>query len=123
MKKIKFILACIICISLFSFTGTNHNPAHKGKEKHMCAGVQAQLCGNCGFGNKKDNCVKCDKWVASSGVKAQLCNDCGFGNKKDNCVKCGKWVASSTVPAQLCGSCGFGNKKDNCVKCGKWVGN
>ena len=24
--------------------------------------------------------------------KAMLCGDCGFGSKKDNCVKCGKWA-------------------------------
>lgn len=24
---------------------------------------QAQLCGNCGFGSKKDNCVICGKWA------------------------------------------------------------
>ena len=53
---------------------------------------RAQLCNNCGFGNKKDNCVKCGKWVANNGIPAQLCNDCGFGNKKDNCAKCGKWA-------------------------------
>ena len=124
MKTVKIILSCILCISLFSFSGNKNNSVHKGKnEKHLCAGVKAQLCSDCGFGNKKDNCAKCDKWIASSKVKAQLCNDCGFGNKKDNCVKCGKWVASNGVQAMLCSDCGFGNKKDNCVKCNKWVGN
>ena len=53
--------------------------------------------------------------------EARLCNRCGFGNKKDNCVRCGKWVGSFRQLAYLCGSCGFGNKKDNCAICGKWA--
>ena len=122
MKALKTILACILCISLFSFTGTNDGPAPKNKDHTCTAGVKAQLCSDCGFGNKKDNCAKCNKWIASSKVKAYLCNDCGFGNKKDNCCKCDKWVASNGVQAMLCGDCGFGNKKDNCVKCNKWIG-
>ena len=80
---------------------------------------RAMYCNSCGFGNKKDNFVKCGKWVGSTRHPAFLCGDCGFGNKKDNCVKCGKWVASSGVPSVMCGDCGFGNKKDLCVKCGK----
>jgi len=54
------------------------------------ATVMAQLCGQCGFGNKKDTCVKCGKTTFGRGVMAQLCGQCGFGNKKDSCVKCGK---------------------------------
>ncbi|HXB42222.1 MAG TPA: hypothetical protein VNZ49_16905 [Bacteroidia bacterium] len=128
MKTTKIISAGILsmlCVLFLSFTFKNHEPkgAYFGSNSHIiCAGVKAQLCGDCGFGNKKDNCAKCGKWVASSGVQAMLCSDCGFGNKKDNCVKCGKWVASSGVKAQLCSDCGFGNKKDNCVKCNKWIG-
>ncbi len=54
--------------------------------------VPAQLCNNCGFGSKKDNCAKCDKWMGGSKIPANLCNNCGFGSKKDNCVKCGNWA-------------------------------
>ena len=53
--------------------------------------------------------------------EARLCNSCGFGSKKDNCVRCGKWVGSFRQLAYLCGSCGFGSKKDNCAICGKWA--
>ena len=52
---------------------------------------------------------------------ASLCGDCSFGSKKDNCVKCGKWVGSSKARAFVCGDCGFGSKKDNCVICSKWA--
>lgn len=118
MKTIKVIFLCILCISLFSFSVTHNSK----KNKHVCKGIKAQLCQDCGFGAKKDYCAKCNKWVASNGIPAQLCQDCGFGAKKDNCCKCGKWVASNGVPAKLCQDCGFGAKKDNCVKCNKWVG-
>jgi ribosomal protein L37E len=118
MKTLKFISAFLLFIGLFSFSGTPHPKS----TKHICKGVKAKLCSDCGFGNKKDNCAKCNKWIASTKIEAQLCNDCGFGNKKDNCCKCGKWVASNGVQAMLCNDCGFGNKKDNCVKCNKWVG-
>ena len=52
----------------------------------------AILCGGCSFGNKKDNCAKCDKWMGGNKTLAHVCNSCGFGNKKSNCVKCGKWA-------------------------------
>ncbi len=81
----------------------------------------ARLCGNCGFGSKKDNCAKCGKWMASTRIPARLCSDHGFGSKADNCVTCGKWVGSNKQLAYVCGNCGFGSKKDNCVKCGKWA--
>jgi hypothetical protein len=81
----------------------------------------ANLCNNCGFGSKKDNCCKCNKWMGSKKIPARLCNDCGFGSKKDNCCKCDKWMGSNKTPANLCNDCGFGNKKDNCCKCGKWA--
>ncbi len=81
----------------------------------------AFLCNNCGFGNKKNDCVKCGKWIGGGGSPAHLCNSCGFGSKKNDCVKCGKWTGSARIPAQLCNSCSFGNKKNNCVKCGKWT--
>lgn len=116
MKALRPVLAVAICFCLFSFSGTM--PPHKTIRK----GVKAQLCQDCGFGNKKDNCAKCNKWMGNTKITAQLCSDCGSGNKKDNCCKCGKWVASNGVPANLCNDCGFGNKKDNCVKCNKWVG-
>ena len=57
----------------------------------------------------------------ASHYPAQLCNSCGFGSKKDNCVRCGKWVGSHHQLAYLCGSCGFGSKKENCVVCGRWA--
>lgn len=79
----------------------------------------ALLCSNCGFGNKKENCVLCGKWVGGHGVPARLCTSCGFGNKKENCVLCGRWVGSHGVPGQLCSNCGFGTRGKNCVKCGK----
>ncbi len=81
----------------------------------------AVLCNDCGFGNKKDNCCKCGKWMAGRKIPARLCSDCGFGNKKDNCCKCGKWTGSTKIPAYICNDCGFGNKKDYCCKCGKWA--
>ena len=81
----------------------------------------ALLCNRCGFGNKKNNCVRCGKWVANRGVPARLCNTHGFGNKKNNCVRCGKWVGNFHQLAYLCGGCGFGNKKNNCAICGKWA--
>jgi ribosomal protein L37E len=118
-----FTLAFLSLMLLPTFNPT-HATGPENKSPMYCSPpVRAQLCNTCGFGNKKDNCVKCGKWVGNSGVPARLCGDCGFGNKKDNCAKCGKWVASNGVPAQYCNSCGFGNKKDNCVKCGKWVAN
>ena len=83
--------------------------------------IQARLCSNCGFGNKRDNCVRCGKWVGSSGIPAQICKNCGFGSKKDYCAKCGKWMGSTSYPAQLCGTCGFGNKRYECVQCGRSV--
>lgn len=52
----------------------------------------AHICGNCSFGSKKDNCVKCDKWMANQRSTAHICGNCCFGSKKDNCVKCGKWM-------------------------------
>ena len=54
--------------------------------------TQAILCGSCSFGNKKDNCAKCDKWMGGNKTLAHVCNSCGFGNKKSNCVKCDKWA-------------------------------
>ena len=82
----------------------------------------ALLCNDCGFGSKKDNCVKCGKWVGSSKIKGYIGDCCGFGSKKENCVKCGKWVGSTRIHGTLCNDCGFGSKKDNCVICGKWLG-
>ncbi len=81
----------------------------------------ANLCNNCGFGNKKDNCCKCNNWMGNNKIPARLCADCGFGNKKDNCCKCNNWMGGTQIPANLCSNCGFGNKKDNCCKCGKWA--
>jgi hypothetical protein len=96
MKTIRLFMLCI-CVLLFPL----YNPAHATKTNPKakaetsivpCTKFKAQLCNNCGFGNKKDNCWKCGKWVANNGVPAVLCNDCGFGNKKDNCAKCNKWA-------------------------------
>lgn len=81
----------------------------------------ANMCNNCGFGNKKDNCCKCGNWMGSTKIPARICNDCGFGNKKDNCCRCGNWMGSTKIPANICNNCGFGNKKDNCCRCGKWA--
>ncbi|MBL9006595.1 MAG: hypothetical protein JNJ46_20225 [Myxococcales bacterium] len=81
----------------------------------------ALLCNRCGFGNKKNNCARCGKWIGSSRIAARLCSTHGFGNKKNNCAVCGKWVGSSRQIAFLCNGCGFGNKKNNCVICGKWA--
>ncbi len=114
MKTVQLFALSLVFLAFTSFAPLHHEPVTSFK---------AQLCNDCGFGSKKDNCVKCGKWVANNGVPARLCNDCGFGNKKDNCVKCGKWVANNGVPAQLCNDCGFGNKKENCAKCGKWAPN
>ena len=81
----------------------------------------AMLCGNCGFGSKKDNCARCGKWMGSTRIPARLCGDHGFGSKKENCVECGKWIGSSGTRAFIGDCCGFGGKKDNCVICGKWA--
>ncbi len=81
----------------------------------------AKLCNSCGFGNKKDNCARCGKWMGTTQIPAILCGDHGFGNKGDNCCVCGKWVGSATIRAHIGNCCGFGNKKDNCVICGKWA--
>lgn len=83
--------------------------------------IRAKLCNDCGFGSRKENCVKCGKWVGSTDIKARLCNNCGFGSKKEYCVKCGKWVGTTNIDAKLCNNCGFGSKQENCVKCGKWT--
>jgi hypothetical protein len=83
---------------------------------------QGMLCNSCGFGNKKDNCAKCGKWMGGGRrYPARLCSDHGFGNKASNCVVCGKWIGSNRQIAQIGDCCGFGNKKDNCVICGKWA--
>lgn len=50
---------------------------------------------------------------------ARLCGQCGFGNKYEYCVKCGKWCPRDYKQARLCGQCGFGDRKNHCVKCGK----
>ena len=81
----------------------------------------ALLCVSCGFGNKIQNCVKCDKWTGSNYYNARICTNCGFGSKRQNCVKCGKWVGSARYEARLCTTCGFGHKDEYCVKCGKWT--
>src|SRR4051812_48706539 len=81
----------------------------------------AKLCNNCGFGSKKDDCVKCGKWMGTTKIPARLCGEHGFGSKKDDCAKCGKWVGTHDQLAYVCNNCGFGSKKDNCVKCGKWA--
>lgn len=94
----------------------------KTNEIWQTGSVRAMLCNDCGFGNRKENCVKCGKWMGSTKIPAYLCSSCGFGNRKDECVKCGRWIGSGGVPACICGSCGFGNRKDDCVKCGKWRG-
>ena len=110
MKKhtILILSALLFALLLPAVRGDLTAPTHR-----------AMYCNSCGFGNKKDNCVLCGKWVGSTSHPAYLCSSCGFGNKKDNCVKCDKWIGSSGIPAVMCNSCGFGNKKNNCVKCGK----
>ena len=87
----------------------------------LTAHFPAYLCNDCGFGNRKENCAKCGRWIGVTRVPARLCNDCGFGSRGSNCVKCGKWIGNSRTPAMLCNDCGFGNRKENCVKCGKWA--
>ena len=81
----------------------------------------AMLCGDCGFGSKKDNCAKCGKWMGSTKIPARLCGDHGFGSKKENCCVCGKWIGSSRQRACIGNCCGFGSAKENCVICGKWA--
>ncbi len=127
MKTIKLFTAgilCLLCLSAFSLNTKHGEPEGKAftGTSATCSRVKAQLCSDCGFGSKKDNCAKCNKWMGSSKSQAYLCGDCGFGSKKDNCVKCNKWVGSSGVNAQLCSDCSFGSKKDNCTKCNKWMG-
>ena len=113
------------CCGVFAATDSQREilPENAWLSELTATSYPAMLCINCGFGNKKDNCVKCGRWIANNGVPARLCVNCGFGNKKDNCVKCGKWIGTSGVPAMLCNNCAFGNKKNDCVLCGRWLGN
>lgn len=106
----QFLAGMALVPAALSLPGRAHAAHHR-----------AQLCGDCGFGSKKDNCARCGKWMGSTKIPARLCNDCGFGSKKDNCVKCGRWVGSSGVAAHVCGDCGFGAKKENCAKCARWA--
>ncbi|MBK8260308.1 MAG: hypothetical protein IPK80_03100 [Nannocystis sp.] len=53
--------------------------------------IPAHLCNDCGYGAKKDNCCKCNKWLGDTKISAYLCNDCGYRTKKDNCCKCNKY--------------------------------
>ena len=59
--------------------------------------------------------------MGSTRIPARLCGDHGFGSKKDNCAVCGKWIGSNKQRAYIGDCCGFGSKKDNCVVCGKWA--
>lgn len=117
MKRARFftLLAILLLPPLFSL-GEQALDMSRDKPK-----ISAKLCNDCGFGTKKNDCVKCGKWVGTTDIKARLCSDCGFGTKKNNCVKCGKWVGNADIDAKLCNNCGFGTKKENCVKCGKWT--
>lgn len=81
----------------------------------------AMLCNDCGFGSRKDNCVKCGKWMGSTRIPARLCADHGFGSKKENCAHCGKWIGSHRQLAYVGNCCGFGSKQENCVLCDKWA--
>ncbi len=114
-KRILIILAASLFV-VFALPGVFFVTA---QEAPAAPTVRAMYCNSCGFGNKKNDCVKCGKWVGSSSFPAYLCNSCGFGNKKNDCVKCGKWIGGSGIPAVICGSCGFGNQRNQCVKCGK----
>ncbi|MDY3869221.1 MAG: hypothetical protein SOZ52_07600 [Pyramidobacter sp.] len=89
---------------------------------HAASSV-ATLCSNCSFGDRKNYCVKCNKYTFGKGVKARLCSNCAFGDKKNYCVKCNKYTFGKGTPAQLCSNCSFGSKKDNCVKCNRWITN
>ena len=89
-----------------------------GASAAVAGTVPAMLCGNCGFGSNKENCVKCGNWVGSEVIYALLCDNCGFGNNKENCAKCGEWIGSEKTRARLCGNCGFASNKEKCIKCG-----
>lgn len=111
-----FILFAVLLAPLLLTLGAQSPNASRNDPK-----IPAKLCNDCGFGSKKNNCVKCGRWVGTTDIKARLCNNCGFGSKKNDCVKCGRWVGSANIDAKLCNDCGFGAKKENCVKCGKWT--
>jgi len=118
-----FCLALFLAFSASTLLACEHEDcAHQENEVWLTGSTRAMLCSNCGFGNKKDYCVICGKWLASSRIPAYLCSNCGFGSKKDDCVLCGKWIGGHGIPACICSNCGFGSKKENCVKCGKWRG-
>lgn len=82
----------------------------------------AMLCDDCSFGNKKEHCTKCDKWMGVNQTPAVVCSDCSFGTKKDYCAKCQKWMGNNSTPAYLCSDCSFGSKRDDCVICDRSAG-
>lgn len=117
------VMWALLFLPLFSFSPKHEDPKGKALASHSVAsGTKAKLCSSCGFGKKKNNCVKCSKHVGNGGIPAVLCHNCSFGGKKDDCVKCGRWAAGSGAKARLCTGCSTGVKKGNCVKCDKWVG-
>jgi hypothetical protein len=126
MRKLVLFSAlwALLFFPLLSFPLKHEDPKSKSLAASSCApsGAKAKLCSSCGFGKKKNNCIKCGKQAGNGGAQAVLCNNCGIGGKKDDCVKCGKWAAGSGAKARLCGNCSTGSKRDNCVKCEKWVG-
>lgn len=133
LKDLKFPLAAALLLSV-SICGIwslsilhaeeNASFAVTLSENEFTAGSErAMLCFSCALGAKKENCVKCGKWISSSPTPAILCGFCGHGSNKENCVKCGIWVGSGGHPASLCFNCAYvGNRKDTCVKCGKLTG-
>ena len=93
-------------------------PARKPRCKRYLgsSGSPAFLCGQCGFGLEKQNCVVCGAY-AGINEKGQMCMDCAFGPKKDYCCLCEKWLSDSDKSeALLCNGCGFGTGKDYCCK-------
>jgi len=86
------------------------------KLKHICVIIVVSVI-------KKNNCVKCGKWLGGPKHIAYLCTDHGFGSKADNCISCNSWTAtqqSTREVGYLCNKCN--NKHDHCVECDSHVG-
>ena len=75
----KAILLCLAALALAA-------PAAHGR------GSVAQLCTNCGFGERWKYCVKCGAYTFGKGVPAVLCQNCAFGDRKKHCLKCGRYL-------------------------------
>jgi len=79
----------------------------------------AQLCHSCGFGSRKNECLKCGSAI-SRGFTVEFCPACS-GKNRDKCVKCGKPLTAPGVAALLCGSCAFQPAGKKCIRCERYL--